>query len=171
LPLGGVSRSFAISHARASRRRPTRPQDGASSIGTIASPTAEEDRPLRHVRLWRALGLGFVLLVIYLSLAAPPPDLEAPKVFDFGHIVAYFWLMIWFAQIHRRARRRWLLAAAFGAMGIALEFIQGMTGYRHFDYADMLRNFIGIAIGLLLARTSLQDALYRVEDVLARPRR
>ena len=86
-----------------------------------------------------------------------------PDAFDVGHVVAYFWLMIWFAQIHRSAGRRWALAAAFGAMGIVLEYIQGMTGYRQFDYVDMVRNFIGIAIGLALARPSLQNALYRFE--------
>ena len=120
------------------------------------------------MRLWSALGIGFVLLVIYLSLAAPPRDVDLPDVFDVGHIVAYFWLMIWFAQIHRSAGRRWLFAAGFGVMGIALEYVQGMTGYRHFDPADMVRNFIGVALGLALAHTPLQDTLYRLERILAR---
>ena len=123
------------------------------------------------MRLWSTLGIGFVLLVIYLSLAAPPRDIDLPDVFDVGHIVAYFWLMIWFAQIHRSAGRRWLFAAGFGALGMALEYVQGMTGYRHFDHADMVRNFIGVALGLALAQTPLQDTLYRVERMLARSRR
>jgi VanZ family protein len=123
------------------------------------------------VRFWSALGIGFVLLVIYLSLAAPPRDIDLPDVFDVGHIVAYFWLMIWFAQIHRSAGRRWLLAAGFGVLGIALEYVQGMTGYRHFDHADMVRNFIGVALGLALAQTPLQDTLYRVEGMLVRSAR
>jgi hypothetical protein len=126
---------------------------------------------LRYVRAWTTLGIGFVLLVIYLSLAAPPKDVELPNVFDVGHVIAYFWLMIWFAQIYRDAPRRWALAAGFGAMGVGLEYIQGMTGYRQFDTADMARNFVGIAIGLVLARTALQDALYRVERILANARR
>jgi VanZ family protein len=136
-------------------------------IGTCTSATPGEVQPLRYVRLWSALGIGFVLLVIYLSLAAPPRPVDFPDVFDVGHIVAYFWLMIWFAQIHRGTRRRWAFAAGFGAMGVALEYIQGMTGYRQFDPADMVRNFIGIGIGLALAYTTLQDVLYRVERVIA----
>ncbi|MCC7080474.1 MAG: hypothetical protein IT530_07370 [Burkholderiales bacterium] len=135
---------------------------------SIPSWAADESPPLRYRRLWNSLGIGFVLLVIYLSLAAPPRDLDLPNVFDVGHIIAYFWLMIWFAQIHRDARRRWALVAGFGAMGIVLEYIQGMTGYRQFDYADMVRNFAGLALGLTLAHTSLQNALYWVERVLAR---
>jgi VanZ family protein len=166
LPRGRLSRSFATfprGHCGATRpeaweRRP---------IGTRFSPTAGEVQRLRYARLWNALGVGFVLLVIYLSLAAPPRNLDLPNVFDVGHIVAYFWLTIWFAQIHRGARRRWAFAAGFGAMGIALEYIQGMTGYRQFDPADMVRNFIGVGIGLALAYTSLQDVLYRVERIFA----
>jgi hypothetical protein len=130
---------------------------------TITSAQHGRVEPLRYVHAWTTLGIGFVLLVIYLSLAAPPPDIDLPDVFDVGHIVAYFWLMIWFAQIHRSAGHRWAFAAGFGAMGIALEYIQGMTGYRQFDYVDMVRNFIGIATGLALAHTSLQNVLYRVE--------
>ena len=126
-----------------------------------------EPRPLRYRRLWNALGIGFVLLVVYLSLAQPPRDLDMPGAFNYGHIVAYFWLMIWFAQIHRSRARRWLFAAAFGALGIALEFAQGLTGYRQFGYDDMVRNFIGIALGLALAYTSAQNALHRVEGLLA----
>jgi VanZ family protein len=134
---------------------------------TIAHPQTGEAQPLRYVQTWTTLGIGFVLLVIYLSLASPPRDFDVPDVFDFGHIVAYFWLMIWFAQIHRSARRRWAVATIFGAMGIALEYVQGMTGYRNFDHVDMVRNFIGIALGLALARTPMQNVLYRVERMLA----
>ena len=135
-----------------------------TSIGASADVLA----PLRYARLWNALGMGFVLLVIGLSLTPKPPDLDLPDAANYGHIIAYFWLMIWFAQIHRSARRRWLLAAGFGALGIVLEFIQGMTGYRHFDYLDMARNCAGIALGLALARSPLQDALYRLERMLSR---
>ncbi len=108
-----------------------------------------------------------MLLVVYLSLAAPPRDMDLPDVFDVGHIIAYLWLMLWFAQIHRSARRRWLFAVGFGAMGIALEYAQGMMGYRHFDYADMVRNFAGVGLGLALAQTPLQHSLQRVERLLA----
>ena len=124
--------------------------------------------PLRYRRTWSALGAFWVLLVVYLSLTSRPPDLGVPRAFDFGHVAAYFWLMIWFAQLHRTPRRRWRLAAAFGAMGIVLEVIQGLTGYRQFDYADMAYNFVGIAIGLVLSRSPAQNALHRVEALLAR---
>jgi len=136
----------------------------------VAASATGAPAALRYARVWNALGIGFVLLVIYLSLTPEPPDLDIPDASDIGHVVAYFWLMIWFAQIHRSAERRWLLAVAFGALGIVLELVQGMTGYRHFDYLDMARNFAGIAIGIALARSALQNTLYWFEGVLSRAR-
>jgi VanZ family protein len=38
-------------------------------------------------------------------------------------------------------------AAGFAAMGVALEFIQGWTGYRSFELYDMLADGVGIAVG------------------------
>ena len=129
--------------------------------------TAAARQPqLRHERLWKFVGLGFVVLVIYLSLTAVPRELEVPGVFNAGHLIAYFWLMIWFAQIYRASGPRWLLAAAFCALGVGLEFVQGMTGYRSFEYSDMVLDFLGVALGLVAARTSAQNALLGFERLL-----
>jgi len=110
-------------------------------------------------RIWSVLGYGFVALVVYLSLTDDPPDLGLTVGLDPGHVVAYLWLMIWFAQLHRGLTARVGLAIAFFAMGAGLEYLQGALGYRHFDYDDMLRNLAGLAIGLLLALTPLQNVL------------
>lgn len=117
---------------------------------------------LRYHTTWMALGWGFVLLVIYLSLMHPPQSIDA-RTFDYGHLVAYGWLMSWFAQIHRPTRKRFAIGLALCALGVALEFVQGMTGYRTFDYADMGMNTLGVALGLVLARTPLQNVLAAAE--------
>jgi len=61
-----------------------------------------------------------------------------------------------FCLIHDQWRRRLGHAAGFIAMGIALEFLQGMTGYRTFDVLDMAANAAGVlfvlAGALLLSR-------------------
>lgn len=119
-------------------------------------------RRLHHHRIWSAIGWGFVLLVVYLSLMRAPTEI-APKVFDIGHVVAYAWLMLWFAQLHRPTGVRLIVGAFLCALGAAIEFAQGLTGYRTFDYADMVMNTLGVIIGLLLARTPLQHALEAVE--------
>ena len=122
--------------------------------------------PLRLRRCWIAIGIGFVVLVVYLSLMPDPPDLGVPGSLKLGHVLAYGWLMLWFAQIYRRPRRRWWLAAAFCALGIVLEYLQGMTDYRGFEYSDMLINGAGVALGLMLAQTPLQNGLRTFEAKL-----
>lgn len=120
------------------------------------------DHKLRYHTWWTALGWGFVLSIVYLSLMRAPQTID-PSAFDIGHLLAYGWLMTWFAQIHRSAATRLVIGAALCALGAALEFAQGMTGYRTFDYADMGMNALGIAVGLLLARTPVQNALRALE--------
>ena len=123
--------------------------------------------PLRFRKLWTLLGVGFVLLVVYLSLMPDPGRLVTPATMNFGHVVAYGWLMLWFAQIHRAAAIRWRFALAFCLLGVALEYVQGMTGYRTFDYYDMLNDAVGVALGALLARTPLQNGLLTLEARLS----
>lgn len=56
-----------------------------------------------------------------------------------------------FCLIHDQWRRRLAYAAGFIAMGIALEFLQGMTDYRTFDVLDMLANAGGVLLALAAA--------------------
>ena len=112
-------------------------------------------------RWWIVLGAGFVVLVIYLSLT--PDPLQAPTVDNFktGHILAYLWCMLWFAQAWRGSRERLAVASFLVLLGIALEYVQRMTGYRHFAYADMVDDAIGVGAGWLLAVTPLGGLLER----------
>lgn len=118
---------------------------------------------LRFRTLWTATGYGFVVLVIYLSVAREPPDLGVGIDLDLGHVIAYCWLMLWFAQLQRSIATRLWIATGLFAMGVALEYVQGALGYRHFDYFDMLRNLLGLVFGFLLALTPLQNLLQMLE--------
>jgi len=124
--------------------------------------------PLKLKKYWQLLGLGFVALVIYLSLMPDPPDPGVPEGMKIGHVLAYAWLMVWFAQIYRSSIARYRLAATFCLMGIVLEYLQGLTDYRGFEYSDMVINSAGVALGLLLARSRLQNGLAKVESVVLR---
>jgi hypothetical protein len=128
-------------------------------------------KPLRLRRLWLSMGMGFVFLVIYLSLT--PHPIRAPVWWNFkvGHMLAYCWLMFWYLQIYRGWKERAWIAVALCGMGVALEFVQGMTGYRHFAYSDMRDNAIGVAAGLTFAFTPLRDALFVVESRMPRSSR
>ena len=107
-------------------------------------------------RSWLALGWLWVMAIFYLSLMPHPPEpahfWNADKL---EHALAYCLLMLWFCQVYRQRASRMLLAVLLVAMGIAIEYLQRETGYRTFDYADMLANTAGVMVGWSWARTSL----------------
>jgi len=114
--------------------------------------------------LWRFIGWALVLIVIYLSLTPKPP----PTAFTFGdkagHLLAYASLMGWWMQIHQRPER---LALLFVLMGLALEILQSLSGFRNGDIFDMAANTLAIGIGWLTALL-LPDWLVRLERMLVR---
>jgi VanZ family protein len=128
------------------------------------SATAAVGTPkLRFRALWLAIGWALVATVIFLSLTPHPPQAGLPYEDKFEHILAYGTLMLWFAQLYREAGRRLWIGAAFVAMGVGLEFVQGFSGYRQFEYADMVANSLGVVAGFLLALTRLDMSLAFVE--------
>jgi VanZ family protein len=90
-----------------------------------------------------------VAAVVWLSLTPSPPDIDIEGGDKLGHLVSYFVLMFWFAQLY--ASRAWY-AAGFVALGIALEFLQGALGYRAFERYDILANSAGVLLGWGAAR-------------------
>jgi len=103
---------------------------------------------------WLALGGLWVAAIFYLSLMpAPPKPVEFWGVDKLEHALAYCLLMLWFCQVYRQRISRVLLALLLVAMGIVIEHLQRETGYRTFDYADMLANSTGVLVGWAWART------------------
>jgi hypothetical protein len=123
-------------------------------LGTVAA--------LKHRGMWIVFGIGFILLVIHLSLTSQPVDVPGWWNFKLGHIVAYCWLMLWFAQIYARFGVRLAIAAALLAMGIGLEYVQGLVG-RDFSYSDMRDDGIGIALGWGIALTPFGKVLKKID--------
>ncbi len=117
---------------------------------------------LRRHGLWLAIGAAFILLVIYLSLTPHPLDVPSVYGLKTGHILAYAWLMFWFSQIYRRMRTRTAIGTAFIALGIVLEYIQGMVG-RDFSYKDMADDAIGVVLGAIVVLTPVGGTLAMIE--------
>jgi VanZ family protein len=124
-------------------------------------------QPLRYRTLWHAVGAGLVLLVIYLSLTPNPVHTPSLVGFDPGHIAAYLVLMLWYAQILPMGRARIAAAVALVALGVGLEYVQGLTSYRTFDLADMRDDAVGVAVGFALALTPLGAVLRLLERRVA----
>ena len=118
---------------------------------------------MRFRALWLCVGWSFVVLVVYLSLTPEPVDIGRIEEVKVGHFLAYGWLMLWFSQIYRSLSVRAAWAIGLALMGVALEYAQGMTGYRSFAYADMRDNALGAGMGLALSWTPLGSILAAVE--------
>ena len=98
-----------------------------------------------------AFGAAFVALVAYLSLAPKAPDAGTLGDINIGHVLAYAWLMFWYAQLFVRHGARVAVACAVLALGISLEYLQMLTPSRHFSYGDMRDDALGVIAGWLFA--------------------
>jgi hypothetical protein len=127
--------------------------------------------PLAHRKAWLGLGAAFVALVVYLSLSISTIDAGRIEDVKTGHFLAYFWLMFWYSQVYRRLAVRFAIAAALVAMGVALEYLQGLTTYRTFAFSDMRDNALGVAAGLALGWGAGGTVLARLEAFYNRSRR
>jgi len=126
-------------------------------------------RHLRYRRLWIAVGILLILLVAIFSVISIPGPLKAFMLKDkVLHTLAYAGLMGWFSQIYRHDLTRLLLAAGLVLMGVAIEYVQGMTTTRHFDVLDMVANTSGVLLAWALAYTWIGTLLARFEGLFTR---
>lgn len=94
-----------------------------------------------------------VAAIVWLSLTPSPPALDFKAGDKLGHLAAYGVLMFWFCVLYIRPGTRLLHGAIFVAMGVGLEVVQGMLGFRTYDVIDMVANSAGVVLGWLFART------------------
>lgn len=114
-------------------------------------------------RFWLVLAWGFLVLVVYFSLAPSLPS-AAQKVWDkASHLLSYMWLMWWFAQLNASRAGKLRVALALIGLGIGLELLQGLTLTRRADAFDAIANALGVGAGLLLSFTPLGAVLRRLE--------
>jgi len=121
---------------------------------------------LRWFELWRGIGWLMIAVVLYLSLMPNPPSLDVSAGDKWSHAVGYACLMIWFAQLYARPVH-WRVAAALIGLGVSIEFVQGMTDYRSFEYLDMLADAGGVVLGWWLGGTRFASLLQRAERMAA----
>jgi len=100
-----------------------------------------------------ALGWLCAALIVWLSLIPEAPSIDVDHWDKLGHLGAYATLMFWFGCLYRSTPARAAYAVLWIALGIALEFIQGHTGYRSFEVADMAANSLGVLLGWGLSAT------------------
>ena len=103
-----------------------------------------------------------VASIVVLSLIPVEVDLGENRD-KLAHAAAYGGLSFWFGMIFGRRGLQLGIAVGFAAMGVALEFLQGLTDYRSFEIADMVANAGGAGLGWCLVRTPLGSALTLAE--------
>ena len=121
---------------------------------------------MRHRRLWSIAGWTMVAVIVWLSVTPSPPEIELENADKFEHLLAYAALTFWFCQLHSARRTQFFFLIGFIAMGIALEFVQGMLAYRSFDPFDMLANAIGALAGWGVAWAVGPSLFARIERLL-----
>jgi len=124
-------------------------------------------RGLRYLKIWLMLGWAQVCLIILLSLTPSPVELPGLIGMDkLIHLLAYAFVMLWFGLCYTPCGAYNRLGIGLVLMGIFLELIQSIIGYRSMSYVDMTANFLGVASGWLLAKTRLSAALTYMEGKL-----
>ena len=122
---------------------------------------------LSYFKTWFFAGVMLVSVVIYLSLTSQPIPIPTFEYGDkFSHLLAYGALTGWFGQLYTRFKNQIWIFIAFCLMGVSLEFVQGMGEVRVFEYADMVANMLGAALGWWLTRTWFAGTLLKIERIL-----
>jgi VanZ family protein len=108
-------------------------------------------------RFLRLAAIGVTCAIWVLSLM-PLNQTAVPGGDKLHHLLAYAGLMlVWrLATPHTTVRTQIKLAILFMLMGLAIEFAQGLTPYRFFEWADALANAIGVLAGWALANLLLR---------------
>lgn len=126
-------------------------------------------RAFRYPRVWFGVWVLMILAVIVLSLMPGPPIPASLVIGKLDHLLAYFALAAFAAEIFMRRRALFGAALALVLLGIALELAQGyLTTYRHMAMYDGMIDTLGVAIGIATAWTPLAMILLRMERGLTR---
>lgn len=129
----------------------------------------ETNPEFRYRPLWLIMGYALVVLIIYLSLTGSPPEVDFGLDFQdkLFHVLAYFAMMGWFSQIYHVQTQRVIIAIVFVLMGVLLEYVQSFNPARYYETDDMIANMLGVAIAVLLAKTTMfRFILVRLESFI-----
>ena len=119
---------------------------------------------LRLIGLWYLLG-GLLLLAVAIASLIPIKDVGVGD--KTAHLMTYALLSGWFSLLAANRRRLGLGALGLMAYGVLIEALQGLTGYRHAEWADLLANAVGIGIGMLVFPTAAWRVLALIDARLA----
>jgi VanZ family protein len=121
---------------------------------------------LKWPAVWITGAWLLVGCIVYLSLARLPENLPSPAGDKTAHVAAYALMMFCFMQIYRVRTYRLLIGIGLVLLGVTLEILQGYTGYRALEYADMLANTLGVVVGWAAGPPRTFNLLARIENAI-----
>lgn len=121
-----------------------------------------------YCRLWFLIAALLLLSIIGGSLWPFPPQMVYSFQFSdkLFHMTAYFILMFWYIQLTYSYWPRIAWAAGFIALGVGLEFLQGLSGFRLFDWYDASANSLGVLLALMVGFTRAEGLLKKMDSYL-----
>jgi len=118
---------------------------------------------LTYKKFWHCIGLFAILSTFYISLkqmsGGTPPF---PHFDKFCHFTIYSLLAHYHCNLFLKLKKYWVFIFFF-AMGIMIEFLQGMTGYRFFELADIIANTLGVLFGQTILLKIFPDYIWRLD--------
>ena len=122
---------------------------------------------MHYRNLWLILGILYIAFIIAGSLLRVPDiNISISHSDKVIHFLIYFILVGWFVQLYQKLSSRILILISAIVLGLLIEYLQGMTAYRSFDFADEIANSIGAVSAFLLAKTTFDSILSIVDQWL-----
>jgi VanZ family protein len=132
-------------------------------------PPKTSVQPLRYASLWQSLGI-LLLATIALGSLAPvsfeSPGFTIPHFDKVLHFTAYALLTAWYLVAFPGRHARVTIPLLIFCMGVMIEWLQGLTGYRTASLADAAADLGGILLAAWLMTRPLQQALLMIEKQL-----
>ena len=115
---------------------------------------------MHYRNLWLTIGAFYIGIILAASLLkAPDINVIINHTDKAAHFLTYFILVGWFVQLYQKLGSRIIILISAIALGMLIEFLQGMTTYRSFDFADEMANSIGALSAFILARSNFDSLL------------
>ena len=97
-----------------------------------------------------------VLISIWILSFLPGSGMPSvPGNDKWHHALAYFACMFCWGHWYTLPLQRLKLAVGFILMGAAIEYLQGMTDYRSFEWLDMLADTVGVMLAWFVVTVQL----------------
>lgn len=137
-----------------------------STHAARVSETVSESETLWLAAFWSRLGYLGVAILLVACLWPHMPGGGGSGVDKLLHLAAFAALAAWFGALMTYSRYA-PLALALATLGLLIEGLQWLTGYRSAELFDWLADLAGIAVGLAIARPLVAPVLEYVDSRVA----